>query len=154
MSSEHMQIGEVGARTELALRTIRHYEATGLVAPSACSQGGFRLYTREDVARLKAIRRMQPLDFTLEQMRDLLAVTDRLDSDEEMTAYERQSLLRRVREYEEHAVWQVEKLRAQLAEAEEFAQTLRKRLSRDRDRDRDRGRDRNRDRDRDRATTS
>lgn len=37
VSSEHMQIGEVAARTELSLRTIRHYEETGLVAPSARS---------------------------------------------------------------------------------------------------------------------
>ncbi|BCL25694.1 MerR family transcriptional regulator [Streptomyces aurantiacus] len=132
MSSEHMQIGEVGARTELALRTIRHYETTGLVTPSARSQGGFRLYTREDVARLKAIRRMQPLDFTLDQMRDLLDITDRLDAEDDLTAYERQSLLRRVREYEQQAAWQVEKLRTQLVEAEEFARTLRKRLNRDR----------------------
>jgi hypothetical protein len=32
VSSEHMQIGEVAARTELSLRTIRHYEETGLVS--------------------------------------------------------------------------------------------------------------------------
>ncbi|MEU9187280.1 MerR family transcriptional regulator [Streptomyces sp. NPDC048484] len=135
MSSEHMQIGEVGARTELALRTIRHYETHGLVTPSARSQGGFRLYTRADVARLKALRRMQPLDFTLDQMRDLLDLTDRLDSDDHLTAGERKMLLRRVREYEQEAVWQVEKLRTRLAEAEEFAQTLRKRRERERERD-------------------
>ena len=35
---DHMQIGEVAARTELSLRTIRHYEETGLVIPSARSQ--------------------------------------------------------------------------------------------------------------------
>jgi DNA-binding transcriptional MerR regulator len=34
-----MQIGEVAARTELSLRTIRHYEDAGLVSPSARSQG-------------------------------------------------------------------------------------------------------------------
>lgn len=32
----------------------------GLVAPSARSQGGFRLYTESDVARLMVIRRMKP----------------------------------------------------------------------------------------------
>ena len=42
VSSEHIQIGEVAARTELSLRTIRHYEETSLVIPSARSQGGFR----------------------------------------------------------------------------------------------------------------
>lgn len=38
VDDRHMQIGEVAARTELSLRTIRHYEETGLVAPSARSQ--------------------------------------------------------------------------------------------------------------------
>ncbi|MFF3485909.1 MerR family transcriptional regulator [Streptomyces sp. NPDC002701] len=154
MSSEHLQIGEVGARTELALRTIRYYETAGLVTPSARSQGGFLLYTREDVARLKAIRRMQPLDFTLDQMRELLDITDRLDSDSNLSAYERQALLRRLREYEEVTAWQVEKLRTRLTEAEDFAQTLRKRLNRDRDKDRDKDRDRDRDRSRGRTVTA
>ncbi|WP_221350960.1 MerR family transcriptional regulator [Streptomyces beigongshangae] len=151
MSSEHMQISEVGARTELALRTIRYYEMTGLVTPSARSKGGFRLYTREDVARLKAIRRMQPLDFTLDQVRELLDITERLDSGEEMTPYVRQALLRRVREYEQEAARQVDELRTRLAEAEEFAQALDRRLNRERERDRDRHADR--DRDRERAVT-
>lgn len=36
-----MQIGEVATRTELSLRTIRHYEEAGLLVPSARSQGAF-----------------------------------------------------------------------------------------------------------------
>lgn len=126
-----MQIGEVAARTELSLRTIRHYEETGLVIPSARSQGGFRLYTEADVARLMVIRRMKPLGFTLEQMRDLLEATDRLDSDQ-LTPDERKELLERVRTYEQDATEQVERLRVQLARAEEFAGTLRGRLARGR----------------------
>ncbi|MFI2353031.1 MerR family transcriptional regulator [Streptomyces sp. NPDC019443] len=125
-----MQIGEVAARTELSLRTIRHYEETGLVIPSARSQGGFRLYTEADVARLMVIRRMKPLGFTLDEMRDLLDATDRLDSDEELPADEREALLERVRGYEQGASEQVEKLRTQLARAEEFAATLHERLTR------------------------
>lgn len=46
VDDQHMQIGEVATRTELSLRTIRHYEETGLVIPSARSQGGFRLTPR------------------------------------------------------------------------------------------------------------
>ncbi|WP_328500496.1 MerR family transcriptional regulator [Streptomyces sp. NBC_00457] len=130
MSSEHMQIGEVAARTELSLRTIRHYEETGLVIPSARSQGGFRLYTEADVARLMVIRRMKPLGFTLDEMRDLLDATDRLDSGEELAAEDREALLERVRRYEQGATEQVEKLRTQLARAEEFAATLREHLTR------------------------
>ncbi|MGQ4379008.1 MerR family transcriptional regulator [Streptomyces sp. SAS_267] len=128
MDDKHMQIGEVAARTELSLRTIRHYEETGLVAPSARSQGGFRLYTENDVARLMVIRRMKPLGFTLEQMRDLLDVTDRLDVGTGLDSSEREALLERVRGYEQAATEQVEKLRVQLARAEDFAATLRGRL--------------------------
>lgn len=128
VDGKHMQIGEVAARTELSLRTIRHYEETGLVAPSARSQGGFRLYTDNDVARLMVIRRMKPLGFTLDQMRDLLDATDRLDDGGELDPDEREVLLQRVREYEQSAAQQVERLRVQLARAEDFAATLRARL--------------------------
>ncbi|MFD5182207.1 MerR family transcriptional regulator [Streptomyces sp. NPDC058372] len=128
MDDKHMQIGEVAARTELSLRTIRHYEETGLVVPSARSQGGFRLYTETDVARLMVIRRMKPLGFTLEQMRDLLAATDRLDGDDALEDGERELLLERVRAYRQTAAEQVEKLRVQLARAEDFAATLGARL--------------------------
>ncbi|WP_413804453.1 MerR family transcriptional regulator [Streptomyces sp. OE57] len=129
MSGEHMQIGEVAARTELSLRTIRHYEETGLVISSARSQGGFRLYTEADVARLMVIRRMKPLGFTLDEMRDLLAATDRLDSGDELPAEERARLLDRVRHFEQAAQQRVVNLRTQLARAEEFADTLAGRLT-------------------------
>ncbi|MEV5190341.1 MerR family transcriptional regulator [Streptomyces werraensis] len=128
MDGKLMQIGEVAARTELSLRTIRHYEETGLVIPSARSQGGFRLYTETDVARLMVIRRMKPLGFTLEQMRDLLDATDRLDAATGLDADERDALLKRVRTYRQAADEQVAKLRIQLARAEDFAATLSARL--------------------------
>ncbi|MBB5909938.1 DNA-binding transcriptional MerR regulator [Actinoalloteichus hymeniacidonis] len=131
MGDEHMQIGEVAARTELSLRTIRHYEETGLVVPSARSQGGFRLYTEADVARLMVIRRMKPLGFSLDEMRDLLESTDRLDSGTVSDAEEREILLERIRVYERAAVEQIDKLRIQLSRAEDFAQTLRIRLAGD-----------------------
>lgn len=127
VDGKHMQIGEVAARTELSLRTIRHYEETGLVAPSARSRGGFRLYTETDVARLMVIRRMKPLGFTLDQMRELLDATDRLDGDDRLDAGTREELLARVRAYQRAAAEQVEKLRVQLARAEDFEATLRAR---------------------------
>jgi len=125
-----MQIGEVATRTELSLPTIRHYEDTGLVIPSARSQGGFRLYTESDVARLMVIRRMKPLGFTLDEMRALLEATDRLDTGEELPPEEREELLDRIRGFEQAAQQRVEDLRTQLARAEEFAATLAERLTR------------------------
>lgn len=127
-----MQIGEVAARTELSLRTIRHYEETGLVIPSARSQGGFRLYTEADVARLMVIRRMKPLGFTLDEMRDLLDITDRLDAaaGDDLPDERREELLERLRDFDRAAKKRVEDLRTQLSRAEEFAATLAARLTR------------------------
>lgn len=62
------QIGEVAERTGLSLRTLRHYDEVGLLSPSARSDGGFRLYTDDDVDKLLVIRRMKPLGYSLEEM--------------------------------------------------------------------------------------
>ena len=80
--AQHMQIGEVAERTGLSLRTIRYYGEVGLVEPSARSRGGFRLYTETDVDRLNLIKRMKPLEFSLEETRELLEAVDRLGSAE------------------------------------------------------------------------
>lgn len=72
----HMQIGEVAERTGLSIRTLRHYDEVGLVPPSERSAGGFRLYTEADVERLIVIRRMKPLEFTLDEMSTLLTSLD------------------------------------------------------------------------------
>ncbi len=86
MPPEHMQIGEVAERTGLSLRTIRYYGEVGLAEPSARSQGGFRLYTEDDVQRLLLLRQMKPLGLSLEQMRELLAALDAVDTDDPATA--------------------------------------------------------------------
>lgn len=67
-----VQIGVVAERLGLSVRTLHHWEEMGLVTPSARSTGGFRLYTEQDIARLTVIRRMKPLGFTLDQMKELL----------------------------------------------------------------------------------
>lgn len=129
MTDRQMQIGEVAERTGLSLRTIRHYDEVGLVVPSARSKGGFRLYTEADVERLMVVRRMKPLDFSLEEMRDLLEVTDRISAvDEPAGGEERDRLRERLDAYRKVADARCETLRAQLVAAEDFAATLRRKL--------------------------
>ncbi|MEU7009007.1 MerR family transcriptional regulator [Streptomyces sp. NPDC046332] len=127
MAGEPMQIGEVAARTEMSLRTIRQYEDSGLVVPSASSQGGFPLYTDADVDRLMVIRRMKPLGFTIDETRDLLAATDRL-AEPRLSPAERSTLVARVRRYEQAATARAAELRSQLTRVEEFANSLRAKL--------------------------
>lgn len=119
-----VQIGEVAERTGLSLRTIRYYEEVGLVVPSARSQGGFRLYTDSDVERLRAIKGMKPLDFTLEQMRELLDISDRLAARPRLRKAERDQLLASVHRYRDAVRARCETLREQLATAETFDATL------------------------------
>ena len=121
--AEHMQIGDVAERTGLSLRTIRWYEEVGLVPPSARSAGGFRLYTDADIERLEIVKRMKPLEFTLEEMRDLLGTVDQLDVRATPTA-EQATLRERLVMYQELADQRVEALRTQLANAEMFAKSL------------------------------
>lgn len=118
------QIGEAAEAVGLSLRTIRHYEEVGLVLPSGRSAGGFRLYTDDDIERLRLVKHMKPLDFTLEEMRGLLDALDRLadDLDEE----ERAELMDKLSMYAAAADGRCEKLRGELADAEAMASVLRR----------------------------
>lgn len=127
MTEKHMQIGEVATRTELSLRTIRYYEEVGLVSPSARTSGGFRLYSEADVQRLELVKRMKPLDFSLEDMGALLHVVDELDAGP--SAAERAALLARLEGFRVAADSRVADLRRKLRFAEEFAAGLESRLA-------------------------
>ncbi|MBB1031717.1 MerR family transcriptional regulator [Dietzia sp. SLG310A2-38A2] len=70
------KIGEVAECTGLSIRTLRHYDDLGLVVPSGHTAGGFRLYTEADVERLLLVRRMKPLGFSLDRMRQFLEAVD------------------------------------------------------------------------------
>jgi DNA-binding transcriptional MerR regulator len=131
VSLQRMQIGEVSERTGLSLRTIRYYEEVGLVRPSARTPGGFRLYTEPDVARLNLVKRMKPLEFSLEEMRDLLASLDALDAAEE-AGRERDAPLQRLAMFRVAADERCRALRGQLETAEEFAASLRREIARQR----------------------
>ena len=124
-TAEVMQIGEVAARTELSLRSLRHWEDVGLLRPSGRTDGGFRLYTEVDVEKILVIRRMKPLGFTLEQMsaamRDIETIRDAGPGDAEARA--RLAVI--LADAEERRG----RLQAQLAMADEFLDQLGRQLS-------------------------
>lgn len=75
-----MRIGELADRTGLSIRTVRHYDDVGLLHPTGRTEGGFRLYSDDDLQRLLVIRRMKPLGYSLEQMAELLGILDGLQT--------------------------------------------------------------------------
>jgi MerR family copper efflux transcriptional regulator len=71
-----LQIGEVAERIGLSLRTVRYYEEVGLVTPSDRTPGGFRLYSEDDVARLRVLKGMKPFGLSLEEIGELMRLFD------------------------------------------------------------------------------
>ncbi|MGH9110586.1 MAG: MerR family transcriptional regulator [Acidimicrobiales bacterium] len=124
------QIGEVAEAVELSLRTIRHYEEVGLVPPSGRSAGGFRLYTDDDIERLRLVKQMKPLDFTLEEIRELLELRGRLGAG--ANDQEQVGLVERLELFAAAAERRCETLREQLDAAQAMARTLRREVQRQR----------------------
>ena len=71
-----MRIGELGDATGTKVETIRYYEQTGLLPPPARTPANYRRYGSDHLARLSFIRRARDLGFSIEQVRDLLDLSD------------------------------------------------------------------------------
>lgn len=69
-----MRIGALAARTGTAVPTIRYYEQIGLLPRADRQAGGQRLYTGDDEERLTFIRRCRDFDFSIAQVRVLVAL--------------------------------------------------------------------------------
>jgi MerR family transcriptional regulator, copper efflux regulator len=118
-----MHIGEVAARTELSLRSLRHWDEVGLVKPSGRTDGGFRLYTEADVEKILLIRRMKPLGFTLEAMSAAMRDIETLQHPSALDAA-KTAAHQRLTGILDDAAERREKLVRQLAMADEFVELL------------------------------
>jgi MerR family mercuric resistance operon transcriptional regulator len=65
-------IGQVAKAAGVATSTVRYYERAGLLRPTARSAANYRLYTPEDLQRLRFVRAAQATGFTLEDVTHLL----------------------------------------------------------------------------------
>ncbi len=68
-------IGTVARRAGVPIDTIRYYERQGLLPEPARRASGYRSYGEGAVAQLKFIRRAKTLGFSLDEIRDLLALS-------------------------------------------------------------------------------
>lgn len=123
------QIGEVSGRVGLSLRTIRYYEEMGLIHPAQRTDGGFRLYSEDDIDRLALIKHIKPLGLSVQAMSELLEARDTLtdpSADAPAATTAMATLARLCRE----AAERVDLLKGQLAQAEEFSAQLRREVRR------------------------
>ncbi|MEW6527327.1 MAG: MerR family transcriptional regulator [Spirochaetota bacterium] len=67
-------IGELAKLLEMSTRTIRYYEELGLLNSVKRIENGRRIYTDDDVRRLKLIKRLKILGLTLSEMHELESI--------------------------------------------------------------------------------
>src|SRR4051794_34659391 len=101
-----LRIGELARATGLTVRTLHHYDAIGLLAPSERAYNGYRLYDAAAVERLYRIRALRALGLSLDEIRVVLdrrgedprqtvaRHIERLDEQLELTATLRRRLVR------------------------------------------------------------
>ena len=65
------RIGELAQRVGLTERTIRYYEELGLLDSVKRLEGGQRLYTEDDVRRLRFVQKLKMLGLSLQEMLEL-----------------------------------------------------------------------------------
>lgn len=68
-----LKIGELAKRSGLTVRALHHYDAIGLLKPSARADNGYRLYDRNDIARLHQIQALRRFGLTLADVGAYLA---------------------------------------------------------------------------------
>ncbi|MBO9630986.1 MAG: MerR family DNA-binding protein [Shinella sp.] len=78
---KELTIGKLAAAADVGVETVRFYQRRGLLSTPKRIDG-FRHYGESDVSRLRFIRQAQAAGFTLEEIRQLLA----LDSGEDRAA--------------------------------------------------------------------
>ncbi|SAK84598.1 MerR family transcriptional regulator [Caballeronia hypogeia] len=60
-----LKVGELAKKSGMTVRTLHHYDAIGLLTPSARADNGYRLYNRDDIARLHRIQALRGFGLSL-----------------------------------------------------------------------------------------
>ena len=74
--SAQLTIGGLAKLAGVNLETIRFYQRRGLIAQPPKPLGGIRRYTQPHVQRIRFIKQVQALGFSLDEVSELLALDD------------------------------------------------------------------------------
>jgi MerR family mercuric resistance operon transcriptional regulator len=72
MATRWLSIGELAQAGGVPTSTVRYYERAGLLRPRERSASNYRLYSKDDLYRLRFIRAAQATGFTLDDVSQLL----------------------------------------------------------------------------------
>lgn len=74
---DSLTISQLARQGGVNLQTVRYYERQGLLAPTARTEAGYRIFQPETARRIRFIKRAQELGFSLSGIKELLSL--RLD---------------------------------------------------------------------------
>ncbi len=114
MSEEKQyQIGELASILDMSPRTIRYYEEVGLLNSIKRIEGAKRVYTNQDLRRLRFIKRLKLLGLTLVEMKELEDIYRIHKTNKKVLPKLLELLDRRMREIDER-VNNLKKLKAEI----------------------------------------
>jgi Hg(II)-responsive transcriptional regulator len=67
-----MKTGQLAREAEVNVETIRYYERMGLLPVPPRRESGYREYSKDDLSRIRFIKRAQDLGFSLKEIAELL----------------------------------------------------------------------------------
>ncbi|CDG87077.1 Zn(2+)-responsive transcriptional regulator [Xenorhabdus bovienii] len=105
------RIGQLAKLASVTPDTIRFYEKQGLMAHEERTEGGYRLYTEQDLQRLRFIRYAKQSGFTLETIVELLSI--RVDPEHHTCQESKQIVDSRLQEVEDKLL-EMQKMRNSL----------------------------------------
>ncbi|HTG01493.1 MAG TPA: MerR family transcriptional regulator [Nitrospirota bacterium] len=76
-TDEYMQISDLAEALSITTRTIRLYEQMGLVEPPKRTEGGIRVYDKNDIIRFKFVLKLKALGISLQEMKELADIYSR-----------------------------------------------------------------------------
>jgi MerR family transcriptional regulator, copper efflux regulator len=76
-----LTIGRIAESAGVGVQTLRFYEREGLIDAPARTSSGYRTYDETVIARLKFIQRAQNLGFTLKEIRELITLHYKPETD-------------------------------------------------------------------------
>jgi Cu(I)-responsive transcriptional regulator len=105
-----MNIGEASKQSGVNAKMIRYYEDIGLIVPARRTAANYRIYSENDVHRLRFIRRARDLGFPIAKITELLDLWD----DQRRSSHQVKAL----------ALQHIDGLRAQIRAMQEVVATL------------------------------
>ena len=112
--------GEVARLCGVTVRTVQYYDTRGILSPSELTEGGRRLYSEDDVKRMKIVCFLRELGLSIEAIRQLLTEEDP-GSVISLLLDEQEAALKKEIGEREEMLGKLADLRAGLKSVEEFS---------------------------------